>query len=222
MQLGSYAGILSDSLKTLSDVGLRGTTPRNIVSFPTATAAIKTGESITDMLEAMRQGEDPWEVLKMFSLDMMTSNVQNLRAVANHTWKTDDIERSDKFRDSRVFNEIEGKPSSNITKTNPYLGIQEKKFKRTEDPREAVKLARELVKEAVVEAKGNPREVRRSLASLKGNSYQTMPSPLTNPDEFKKFYNFIAINQGKEAADERVKDFTRQSLFNKQKSKLIP
>jgi hypothetical protein len=221
MQLGSYAGIVSDGLKTIADVGIRGKTPRNVVSFPTATAAVKTQESVTDFLEAIRQGENPWEVLKLFTLDMAVNNVQTARLIANHTWKGEDVERSDKFRDYRIYSELEGKPAKDFTPTNPYLGIEEKRFKRTGDIGEAVKMAPALIKKAVTEAK-NPVEAQRNLRSLKGNSYQTFPSPEEQPDEFVKYYNFLTETQGKEKADERLRDFFRQRAVNKAKSSIIP
>jgi len=222
MQLGNYAGIVSDSLKFLADTTLKGKIPRNIVSFPTASAAVKTEENVSHMLEAIRQGENPWDVLKMFSLDMAVNNVQALRLLANRTWKDEQIERSDKFRDVRVFNELEGKPASATPSVNPYLNLEQKEFKRTSDLGEAAKLAPNIVKSAVRKAEGNPLEAKRNLESLKGNSYQTVPSPTTSPDEFTKFYNFLVQTQGKKVADERVKDFMRQNAVNKIKSRMIP
>lgn len=222
MQLGSFAGIVGDGIKGASDALIRGKTPRNIISFPTATSALKTQESITDAAEAIRQGENPWDVVKALSLDLIVNNIQNARMLANHTWKGEDIERSDKFRDVRTFNELEGKPASAFTQTNPYLDLVQKKFKRTDSLAEAATLAPKLVKEAVTEAKGDRSKLKTSLASLKGNSYQTMPSPETSPTEFKKFYDFLVQTQGKEEANQRVVDFLHQRELNKIKGRMIP
>jgi hypothetical protein len=222
MQLGSYAGLVSDAVKMAADVGIRGRVPRNIVSFPTATAAVKTEESIADMMEAIRQGEDPWKVLKAFSLDMLTTNIQLARMIANRTVNDENTDRKDKFRDMRVFNELEGKPAGVIAKTNPYLGLDAKEFKRSGSVQEAAKMVPELVRKAVDKSKGNPEVLRQSLGSLKGNSYQTMPSPESSPIEFKKFYDFMVRTQGVDKANERVKDHAMQRLINTTKGQLIP
>jgi len=222
MQLGSHAGIMSDGLKTLADMGIRGKTPRNVVSFPTATAAVRTAESVSDMLEALRQGEDPWEVLKAFTIDTAVNNVQSARILANHTWKEEDLERSDKFRDRRIFNELEGKPTKDFTPTNPYLNMDEKKFKRTADMGKAAELAPGIVKKAIEKAEGNPLEAKKNLRSLKGNSYQTVPNPQQDPVEFARYYKFLIDTQGQEEADRRIEDYVRQSALNKMKSRLIP
>ena len=222
MQLGSYAGIMSDGIKTAVDTGIRGRVPRNVVSFPTATATIRTAESLADMAEALRQNEDPWKVLKAFTIDLMSNNIQAMRMLANRTINDDTADRKDKFRDVRVFNELEGKPAGVIAKTNPYLGLDAKEFKQTKDVKEAAGMAGGLVRKAAAKSGGSVEEFRKSLSSLKGNSYQSMPSPTESPEKFKEFYLFLVRTQGENAANERVKDYIFQTQINKAKSKLIP
>jgi hypothetical protein len=222
MQLAAHGGIMSDMVKLAADTGIRGRVPRNIVSFPTATAAVRTTEAITDMAEALRQGEDPWQVLKAFTLDLMTTNIQAMRMLANHTVNDEESDRKDKFRDMRVYNELEGKPAGVIAKTNPYLGLDAKKFKKTGDVGEAQRLAPELVRKAAAKSGGSVESFRKSLSSLKGNSYQTMPSPKESPEEFKKYYDFLVRTQGVDEANARVKDYVMQTQVNKAKSRLIP
>lgn len=222
MQLGSWSGILSDGLKTIADMGIRGKVPRNIVSFPTATAAAKTGESVADMMEAIRQGEDPWKVLKAFSLDLFINNVQAARMIANQTINDEATDRKDKFRDVRVYNELEGKPASDITKSNPYLGLDTKEFKQTKDINRAIELAPEIVKSAVEKSGGSGEKLKKSLSSAKVNSYQTMPSYKSSPKEFVKYYQYLVRTQGKEAADARMLDSMSQNSLNKLKARLIP
>lgn len=75
---------------------------------------------------------------------------------------------------------------------------------------------------AAAKSGGSVEEFHKSLSSLKGNSYQTMPSPETSPEEFKKFYSFLVRTQGADAANERVKDYVMQKHINRAKNSLIP
>ncbi len=222
LQLVSYFGIMSDGVKTIVDTGIRGRVPRNVVSFPTATATIRTAESLADMAEALRQNEDQWKVLKAFTIDLMSNNIQAMRMLANRTINDDTADRKDKFRDVRVFNELEGKPAGVIAKTNPYLGLDAKEFKQTKDVKEAAGMAGGLVRKAAAKSGGSVEEFRKSLSSLKGNSYQTMPSPETSPEAFQKFYSFLVRTQGSDEANKRVKDYIFQTQINKTKSSMIP
>lgn len=222
MQLGNFSGIVGDVMKAAVDAGVRGKTARNVVSFPTYTAVSDTGEKLTDMAEAIRQGENPWEVIKMFSIDMLSQNIQNVRALANRTVKEKDLERSDKFRDRRIYNELEGKPAGEIPKINKYLGIEERKFKQASTPAEIRELLPQVLAKAKRQAEGNPEKMRQAIVSLKGNSYQTMPSPTDSPYEFRAYYEYLVKTQGKVEADKRVKDYLTQRMLNQQKSRLLP
>jgi len=222
MQLGSFSGIVGDVMKASVDASVRGKTSRNVVSFPTYTAVADTGEKLTDMAEAIRQGENPWEVIKMFSIDMLSQNIQNVRALVNHTVKNRDLERSDKFRDRRIYNELEGKPAGEIPKMNRYLGIEERKFKQASTPAEILELLPQVLAKAKRQAKGNPEKLRQAIVSLKGNSYQTMPSPTDSPYEFRAYYDYLVKTQGKTEADKRVKDYLMQRMLNQRKSRLLP
>ena len=222
MQLGSFAGIVGDVMKAATDTTVRGKTTRNVVSFPAYTAVADTGEKVTDAAEAIRQGENPWDVIKMLSLDLITQNIQNARAAANYTLREKDIERSDKFRDRRTFNELEGKPAGEIPRPNRYLGIDERKFKQASTAQEVRELMPKVLQRAKEKAQGNPEKFRRAIASLKGNSYQTMPSPEESPLEFRAYYQYLVRTQGQQEADSRLKDYLTQRLLNRQKSALLP
>lgn len=220
MQLGSFAGIVGDVVKAGVDTAAYGKTSKNLVSFPTATAASNMYEKLTDVNEALRQGENPWDTFKMFALDMMSDNIQGARMVLNHTVKDDQLERSDKFRDKRVFDMMQGKKATDYVRPNKYLNADAGEFKRTEDLGEAMEMLPDLISKRT--RNGNYEEVRRKLEGLKGNSYQTMPSMESSPIEFQEFYDFLVRTQGKEEADARVEDFMRQRSVNSAKSAMVP
>jgi len=220
-QLASFGGIIGDLAKAATDVGLHGKTPRNIVSFPAATTAVDIAEKTTDLAEAIRQGEDVWEVFSKYSLDLISHNIQNARMIANHTVKEGDVERSDKFRDMRVYNELEGKRASDIPTSNQYLGISERAFKREPDPVAAMRQLPALLKKAIADSKGDPFELKRKLQSLKQNNYQTMPNMENAPLSFMRYLQFLKNTQGEQAANERLMDYIRQNAVNKAKSSAL-
>jgi hypothetical protein len=222
MQLGSFAGIVGDLTKAAADVTLHGKTPRNIVSFPAATAVLDMQEKVTDMLEALRQGENPWEVVKQFSMDMMTHNIQLARMVSNRTVKDEEIERSDKFRDRRVFNQLEGKRASDIPNSNRYLGMEQREFKQTGDVVRAVQLLPGLVQKAIVDSEGNPAALARTLQGLKVNNYGTMPDMEKDPSGYMKYRDYLRRTQGEGEASGRETDYLRQRLLNKVKGSVVP
>lgn len=222
MQLSSYGGIIGDGLKFITDTALHGKAPRNIVSFPTATAAINLEEKTTDMLEAIRQGENPWDVFKMYALDLMTTQIQAARLIANHTVNEKDVEKTDKFRDVRVFNELEGKPAKDFGKSNQYLGLEEKNFKRSSDLGEAVEALPLMVRRQMEKSGGDSEKLKRGLQSLKGNSYQTFPDMQRTPMSFQRYYEYLAKTQGQSVADARLADYMKQTQVNKIKSSLVP
>jgi len=161
-------------------------------------------------------------VLKQLTIDIATHNVQAARMLANRTVNAEKVERSDEFRDLRVYNELEGKPASDIPTSNQYLNLAAKGFKRTTDLREAAAEAPALMRRAVTDAKGNPMEVESKLRSLKQNSYQTMPAPEQNPMEFARYYNWLVATQGKEAADRITSSYMTHKQINRVKSAMIP
>lgn len=222
MQLSSLGGIIGDSLKFISDPVLYHKLPRNIVSFPTFTMASDMSSKTSDMLEALQNGENPWEVWKAYSMDMFIHNVQLLRAVANHTVSKEDIERSDKFRDLRVFNQLEGRQQQEIPDTNKYLGLDAKDFKRSDNLQDAMAQLPGLLEKAIADANGDPYELLSKLRSLKNNSYQIFPSLETMPIRTMRYYQHLANTQGSDVAAQRLQEFLTQSELNKIKSSMIP
>lgn len=221
MQLGSYAGIVGDAVKFATDTGIYGKTPRNIISFPTATAALDFQEKTIDMIEALNDGEDAMPIVQAWLTDVMTKNIQAVRMAGN---RLDDekSDRSDKYRDMRVFGMLTGQPNKDFTPANKYLTLGQKGFKRAGTPKEAITTAMPLVRKAMDKNRGNPEGMKKDLESLKRNSYQTMPSPERMPLMFKKYYDYLVRAYGEDVAKERLADYMKQSAINRAKSQLIP
>ncbi len=222
MQLSSFSGMVGDALKATSDMALHGKTPRNIVSYPLLTGVADVGTKTKDMMEALRQGEDPWAVWKEYSLDLLTHNIQSLRMLSNYTVDKQELEKSDKFRDVRVFNELEGKPAKDYPTTNPYLGLDAKSFKKEQDPAAAMALLPGLLKKALTDAKGDPFVLKQKLQALKANNYQSMPNMENMPLSFMRYLNYLKATQGEDAAQARMMDYLKVNAINKIKSSVVP
>jgi len=220
MQLGSYMGIVGDGMKIIADAS-KGKTPRNPLAFPAYSAAADTADRIADAVMAVHDGEDPFDVASLLAVDLMSHNIQNARMVTNRV-NAKDTEKKDKFRDLRVFNELEGKTASNIPTPNNYANLSAREFKRTDDLGEAVKMLPELLRQQTTKAGGDYEKLSKGLRGLKGNSYQTMPSIEDQPQTFQNYYNFLLRTQGKEAADARMVDYLKQRGVNRVKSSLVP
>jgi hypothetical protein len=156
MQLGSYAGIVGDTVKTAADVGIYGKTGRAPIGMPTASALADTSQRVANVREAIRNGEDPARVIMQFASDVLTQNIQNVRSLANYTWNADKVERANKQRDLAVFQHLEGKPGEQIAAPeNPYLGLGARQFRREEDMAKAAGMVPELIQEAKDYANGD-------------------------------------------------------------------
>jgi hypothetical protein len=227
MQLAAYGGLVSDVMKASTDL-YGGHVPRGI-SFPLMDFLGTTvAKGTADYATALNAGEDPFTATKAFVEHLLTRSIQSVRLASNLTWRKDDQARKEKFRDIRIFKELEGDPAMSIPpSTNPFLDLDIKEFKRSENFQEAAEMVPGLVKKKIEQARLpsgelDVEEVRRGLRGLRQNSFQTIPNPEDNPREAFRYLEFLKETQGEEAASERLRDFMRQRELNKAKSKLVP
>jgi len=220
LSLASYGGIIGDSVKILSDAS-KGKTPRNPLSFPAYSSTADAASQIKNAVMAIKDGENPIDILGQLAVYLSMHNVQALRLVGNRV-NADETERANKFRDVRVFNELEGETARAIQEPNRFQNAQAKQFKRTGNLQEAAGMLPELVNRAQQKASGNSEKLRKAFSSLSGNSYQTFPSFNESPMEFQQYYSFLVRTKGQEAADARMQDYMRQTTINSIKSSFVP
>ena len=147
--------------------------------------------------------------------------------VANAQLNPDKIaqnERSDKFRDLKLFNMAQGYdiPDVSDTRPNPFIDTTSREFKQTTDLPKARELSRELIAKAKEKSGGDMEKFRNELDKLKRNSYQTMPSPERLPKKFRSYYEWLVKTQGQEKADEIKRDYLLHSRVNEAKNEMIP
>ena len=162
-----------------------------------------------------------------YSSKMLEDNFQMYRIALAHmsAEKKEDIEKLNKFRDLRVYNTLAGNPIIDLSSEwgNIRFGRKDvKEFKKTQDIEKVREIFPKLLQKAITEANGDPYKLRDELEKLKGNNYQTMPSPERYGPRFLKYITYLEESQGKEEAAKRLEDYIKQNTINKAKSSLVP
>lgn len=224
LQLGSFAGILSDVVKGGWDLK-EGKIPQGF-TYPAADFISNTlGQNLSDALAAIKEGEDAGKVMSLFVEQVAKNSLQGYRLVNNNFINEEDTKRSEKFRDKAVFETMTGQkqPTSfGAARSNPFMDTDYKEFKKAGTPEEAIAALKPAIDAAIRKSEGNPEKLKRELESLKRNSFQTMPSPENMPQEFFKYVLFLRETQGEEVAAERIQEYLRMNMLNKMKSKAVP
>lgn len=221
MQLGSFLGMTGDMLKMGADIA-KGEKPRGY-SVPLADF-ISDGivGSVTNFSRAVQDGADPLDAVAALTQNLARTQLQAYR-VANYWVDREQVDRSNKFRDLRVFKQTTGREvPSDIQQINPAMREDEREFKRSSDPLDAASRLRDVLDRFKVEYKDDPAAMSKALERLRRNSYQTFPSPDRDLREAQEYYNYLVRAYGKAEADARVEDYMRQTQLNRMKSTAIP
>lgn len=223
MQLGSFGGIVGDLLKGATDIK-HGQLPRGQFTFPLASFVEDVAQDLADASTAISEGSKTEEVALQVGEKILRNSIQSYRYAANNTFKSGDVERSQKFRDLETFKRLSGQPTRPLSShNNEFVNREEKEFKRETDVSKAVgQELPGLIKKAIAESNGDYEVLRKKLRSLKANSYQVMPSPSEQPRSAKRFMEFLDKTVGVTERQRRVKDYYRQGLVNKFKSSAVP
>lgn len=220
--MSGYAGVLADVAKIGIDTAYKNRV--NTYNNPLIEGLTTATEDVGQLAEAIAKNDvaSVTSIIGTFLEDFsQTYRVANAQL---NPEKQKANERSDKYRDLKLFNMGQGNDlaDSGDTRPNPFLSPETKQFKQTGDVEEAKKLGKELIAKAVKKANGDPEVLMAELSKLKHNSYQTMPSPDTLPAKFIKYYNWLVKTQGQAKADEVKADYIRQNALNRAKSGMIP
>jgi hypothetical protein len=220
-----HIGMLGDLIKSSLDVTYGKNRPQTINNILVEGLENMTTTTLNFVGAAVTEGISD-ELVTAYMDQILNDNLQNYRLLSGFlSAKTkEDIDRANKFRDLRVFNTLAGNGISDLrtTFTEDFSDLDMKRFKRTNDPKEAAELLPELINKAIERADGNPERLRRELSKIKRNSYQTMPNPETMPESFTKYLLHLEKTQGKEKAQERLLDYIQRNELNKFKSKSVP
>ena len=236
MQMASYtgfAGLGATAMKDMFDMAYKNI-PQG-TAFPLEEVTFGSAKIISNAISAWDQTPDSSSFFKIFPqmmVDLVKNNVQSARIA--HNWAIDSgalgkdpkkrFDTSANTMELRKFKMMEGLPydSQAVPSYNPYMNMDTKAFKRTDDPREAAKMLPELINKMRDRANGNYEEFQQSLQGLKGNSYQTMPSPEREPRQFNQYYQHLIKTKGFQEANKIRADYMRQNAINRMKSSMVP
>lgn len=224
-QLGGYAGIVFDVAKGLSDIAVSHETPRGL-AFPLVDFATDTiGQGVKDYMTSVDAGANPFDAAKDLIWDIIKSSVQNVRLLDSRVVNSENTDRTNKFRDARVYKKLQGEevPSMDELRSTTRYGQDEvKDFKRASSVSDALQLLPQLISKAIEKSAGDPYKLKAELRRIKQNNYQTLPNPTSMPQSFLGMISFLSKTQGVDAASERLMDYIQQNGVNKAKASLVP
>lgn len=129
----------------------------------------------------------------------------------------------DKMGQLRRFDMVEGLPYNDIEQTsNPYMNLEQQKFKHEPDVQTAVKMIPELVTNIMDRYRSQPDVMMSKLKALKENQYDTMPSLETMPMQFFKYMSYVQRTKGEDAAQDMMRDYLTHKITNQVKSSVAP
>lgn len=231
-----YAGILSTAAKAAGDLWFKNIP--QAAAFPldevVSSLAYRPAQAISALLndKSIQSPEDYINVGTKLATDLVKENIQFGRILTSWAARSPELmptenyykELNKKTSDLRRFKMVEGLPYEAQTAStgNPYMDLDEKKFKHSQDVGEAAQMIPGLIEDAVNKANGNYDVLRAELHKLKANSYETIPSWESAPQTFAKYMEFIRRRDGDEAANNLIADYLTHRAINEYKAKLIP
>lgn len=131
---------------------------------------------------------------------------------------------SDKMGKLRRFEEIEGLPyaQQGAQAANPYMDLELKKFRTTQDLQEAAKMLPQLIYKIMEQYHDNPDVMMSKLKTLKEHSYNTMPNMENLPLSYMKYFGYLQRHEGNEAASNVLKDYLQHKMIGEAKASMVP
>jgi hypothetical protein len=130
---------------------------------------------------------------------------------------------SDKMGQLRRFDMVEGLPYNEIDEaSNPYMNLEQKKFKMEQDLPTAMQQLPSLVQNIMETYHDNPDVMMSKLRSLKENQYSTFPSMEQMPLSFMKYVGYLQRMEGPEEAQKELQEYMKHKITNEVKSSVVP
>lgn len=132
-------------------------------------------------------------------------------------------ELGDKMNQLRRFDMVEGLPYQDIDESsNPYMNIEQKKFKMEQDIPTAIHELPQLVGNIIQTYHASPDVMMSKLKALKQNDYGTFPSLDTAPLSFFKYLGYLQREEGPEAAQQELRSYMTHKIINESKASIVP
>lgn len=220
--LSGYAGMLGDLTKSAMDIEFKNR-PQSF-NNPLIAGVESVAQNGSDILEAVQNGD--LNITGDAISQMLEDTLQTYRLGLAHlsSEKQTDIEKSNKYRDLKLFKSLNDLPvpSASSERANPFLNKDIKDFKKTQDMGEATRLLPKLFTKAFEDSKGNVDVLRSKLNGIKLNNYDTLPNPDRIPYTFAQYLQYVSKTQGADKAAALLTDYYLKNAVNKAKSSMIP
>jgi len=131
---------------------------------------------------------------------------------------------SDAMSQLKRFKQVEGVPVNPSTdvQSNPYLNLEQKRFKQTQDVGEAASIMPDIIRKYIQEYASNPDVLLSKIEGLKANPYDVFPSLESSPVVFSKYLRFLQREHGQQAASKMLMDYMTRNTINQVKSSIVP
>lgn len=231
-QYAGFGGLLSQIAKYPMDFAYKNN-PQG-ATFP-------MDEIVGDMAKTMGEvstaiANDPninWlHLAEQVAGHVVTTNFQLGRIAYNQAINNGIIEGSladkkalsDKLGQLRRFEMVSGLPyeEQNQPGSNPYMNIEQKRFKQEQNPEEAMKMLPGLITNIIDTYKDKPDVMMSKLEALKQNSYATFPSLKKAPLSFMKYIAYLTKQEGPDKAHDAMLDFFKHKAMNEAKGSVVP
>lgn len=231
-QYAGFAGLLSQMAKYPFDFAYKNN-PQG-ATFPIDEIATDMAKTLGQVSSAIANDKNiNWAELAshvaghVLSTDVQLSRVGINQAINNGLITGTVADKkllSDKMGKLRRFEEIEGLPyeDQGPEAANPYMDLEIKKFRQTQDMGEAVKMLPQLITNIMTEYKNKPDVMMEKIKALKEHSYNTMPSLENMPLSFMKYTAYLSKEEGSEKAQEAVMDYLKHKAIGEAKASVIP
>lgn len=219
-----FSGAAADILKQGADMWY-GQKPQGY-RYPLLEAMAGVIDRGADAATAIKRGENAADVMfHRLPVQLAKDNVQAARLILR--WASEDakaaIEAGNQNRDLRVFRQLRGIPTTPSVETaNPFLGTEEREFKRTKDPMRAAEMAPGLVQRALEKSGGDREALSRNLQSLRTPAQMPYPSQRSRPQELNSYLSWLGETQGQEAVQKALQDIALRESLNSMRSAMVP
>src|ERR1700722_5019598 len=231
MQYAGFGGLLSQIAKYPFDFAYKNN-PQG-ATFPLDEVVTDTASTLHYVSEAI--ANDPnvnWvDLAKVVAMHTLSTNFQMGRIAINQGINSGLItglpaekkELSDKVGQLRRFDMVEGLPYNDIDEgSNPYMNLEQKKFKYEQDLPTAMKELPQLIQNTIQTYRSNPDVMMSKLQALKENQYSTFPSLEKMPLQFMRYLGYLQREEGSEAAQAELSDYFKHKITNEAKSSVVP
>ena len=231
MQYSGFGGLLSQVAKYPLDAIYKND-PQG-ATFPMDEVAGDLASTLHNVSSAI--ANDPninWvDLAQAVSMHMLSTNFQLGRIAINQGINAGVITGmpaekkmlQDKMQQLRRFDMTEGLPYQDIDAgSNPYLNLEQKQFKSTQDVGKAMKELPGLINNIIETYKGSPDVMMAKLKALKENQYETFPSMEQMPLSAFKYLGYLQRLEGPQAAQEELMSYMKHKVVNEAKASAVP